>query len=145
MNGWHEDPQPLVDRLNRVAEVVYGQANTKQVERTAIIAALGDMDEEDVEDALHNRFQLDHRVAASSLIIFQANTSHFVSLVTVMAALRRSRSPCCGFGDMNIASPCTTDLVNDGIEAYGRCVGHGGMPVDRGRAPDIKDCRCLLR
>jgi hypothetical protein len=32
--------------------------------------------------------------------------------------------------------------VNEGIEAYGRCIGHGGMPVERG-APDILDCRCL--
>jgi hypothetical protein len=34
--------------------------------------------------------------------------------------------------------------VGDGIEAYGRCVGNGGMPVDRGHPPDIKDCRCLF-
>ena len=33
--------------------------------------------------------------------------------------------------------------VKDGIEAYGRCVGHGGMPVGRGAAPDILDCRWL--
>jgi hypothetical protein len=33
--------------------------------------------------------------------------------------------------------------VARGIEAYGRCVGHGGMPVDRG-SPDILDCRCLF-
>ena len=33
--------------------------------------------------------------------------------------------------------------VKDGIEAYGRCVGHGGMPVGRGAAPDIPDCRWL--
>jgi hypothetical protein len=33
--------------------------------------------------------------------------------------------------------------VKNGIEAYGRCLGHGGMPVGRGAAPDIKDCRCL--
>ena len=29
--------------------------------------------------------------------------------------------------------------VRDGIEAYGRCIGHGGMPVERGEAPDL-DC-----
>jgi len=34
--------------------------------------------------------------------------------------------------------------VGDGIEAYGRCVGHGGMPVERGHAPDIKECPCLF-
>ena len=28
--------------------------------------------------------------------------------------------------------------VADGIEAHGRCVGHGGMPVERGDAPDIE-------
>jgi hypothetical protein len=28
--------------------------------------------------------------------------------------------------------------VPDGIEAYGRCIGHGGMPVERGDAPDIE-------
>ena len=33
--------------------------------------------------------------------------------------------------------------VKDGIEAYGRCLGHGGMPVGRGSTPDIKDCRWL--
>jgi Calcineurin-like phosphoesterase len=33
--------------------------------------------------------------------------------------------------------------VKDGIEAYGRCMGHGGMPVGRGTAPDITDCRWL--
>jgi hypothetical protein len=33
--------------------------------------------------------------------------------------------------------------VQDGIDSYGRCIGHGGMPVERGRAPDIKDCRWL--
>lgn len=33
--------------------------------------------------------------------------------------------------------------VKDGIEAYGRCMGHGGMPVTRGRRPDILDCRWL--
>jgi hypothetical protein len=27
--------------------------------------------------------------------------------------------------------------VKDGIEAHGRCIGHGGMPVERGRPPDI--------
>jgi hypothetical protein len=33
--------------------------------------------------------------------------------------------------------------VKEGIEAYGRCMGHGGMPVERGVAPDILDCRWL--
>jgi hypothetical protein len=33
--------------------------------------------------------------------------------------------------------------VKEGIEAYGRCIGHGGMPVGRGAAPDIPDCRWL--
>ncbi|MGB6876961.1 MAG: metallophosphoesterase [Candidatus Acidiferrales bacterium] len=33
--------------------------------------------------------------------------------------------------------------VKDGVEAYGRCIGHGGMPVERGAAPDILDCRWL--
>ena len=33
--------------------------------------------------------------------------------------------------------------VKDGIEAYGRCIGHGGMPVTRGAPPDILDCRWL--
>ncbi len=33
--------------------------------------------------------------------------------------------------------------VQDGITAYGRCVGHGGMPVSRGVEPDIEDCRWL--
>jgi hypothetical protein len=33
--------------------------------------------------------------------------------------------------------------VQGGIEAHGRCVGHGGMPVERGAAPDIPDCKCL--
>ena len=33
--------------------------------------------------------------------------------------------------------------VKEGIEAYGRCMGHGGMPVERGAAPDILDCRWL--
>ena len=28
--------------------------------------------------------------------------------------------------------------VPDGIEAHGRCVGHGGMPVERGHAPDLE-------
>jgi len=31
-----------------------------------------------------------------------------------------------------------------GIQAFGRCVGHGGMPVNRGTAPDITDCNCVL-
>jgi hypothetical protein len=33
--------------------------------------------------------------------------------------------------------------VDQGVEAYGRCIGHGGMPVERGNAPDIHDCRWL--
>ena len=33
--------------------------------------------------------------------------------------------------------------VNQGVEAHGRCIGHGGMPVERGHAPDIDDCRWL--
>jgi hypothetical protein len=33
--------------------------------------------------------------------------------------------------------------VKDGIATYGRCIGHGGMPVERGKAPDIKECRWL--
>ena len=33
--------------------------------------------------------------------------------------------------------------VRDGIQTYGRCVGHGGMPVERGAEPDINDCRWL--
>jgi hypothetical protein len=28
--------------------------------------------------------------------------------------------------------------VPQGIEAYGRCIGHGGMPVERGKEPDIE-------
>ncbi len=32
--------------------------------------------------------------------------------------------------------------VPGGIETYGRCIGHGGMPVERGR-PDIPDSRWL--
>lgn len=32
--------------------------------------------------------------------------------------------------------------VNRGIEAHGRCIGHGGMPVERGREPDL-DCPWL--
>ena len=31
--------------------------------------------------------------------------------------------------------------VKDGVESYGRCIGHGGMPVERGARPDIPDCR----
>jgi hypothetical protein len=27
--------------------------------------------------------------------------------------------------------------VRDGIEAHGRCIGHGGMPVERGKMPDL--------
>jgi hypothetical protein len=33
--------------------------------------------------------------------------------------------------------------VKNGIEAYGRCMGHGGMPVERGATPDILDCKWL--
>jgi hypothetical protein len=33
--------------------------------------------------------------------------------------------------------------ARDGIESYGRCIGHGGMPVERGTAPDIQACRWL--
>ncbi len=32
----------------------------------------------------------------------------------------------------------------NGITAFGRCVGHGGMPLSRGAKPDIKDCDCVL-
>lgn len=32
--------------------------------------------------------------------------------------------------------------VPEGIEAYGRCIGHGGMPVERGQLPDL-DCPWL--
>ena len=32
--------------------------------------------------------------------------------------------------------------VEEGVEAYGRCIGHGGMPVERGKLPDI-DCPWL--
>jgi hypothetical protein len=28
--------------------------------------------------------------------------------------------------------------VRGGLEAYGRCIGHGGMPVERGKSPDIE-------
>lgn len=28
--------------------------------------------------------------------------------------------------------------VEKGIEAYGRCVGHGGMPVEHGKPPDLE-------
>jgi hypothetical protein len=33
--------------------------------------------------------------------------------------------------------------VEGGIPAYGRCIGHGGMPVERGALPDINECRWL--
>jgi len=33
--------------------------------------------------------------------------------------------------------------VAGGIPSYGRCVGHGGMPVERGKLPDIDECRWL--
>jgi hypothetical protein len=28
--------------------------------------------------------------------------------------------------------------IRNGIEAYGRCIGHAGMPVERGKMPDLK-------
>jgi calcineurin-like phosphoesterase family protein len=34
--------------------------------------------------------------------------------------------------------------VENGIQAFGRCIGHGGMPVDRAKQPDILDCNCIL-
>jgi hypothetical protein len=34
--------------------------------------------------------------------------------------------------------------IKGGIDAYGRCLGHGGMPVDRGHAPDVTDCKCIF-
>ena len=34
--------------------------------------------------------------------------------------------------------------TSDGIQAFGRCIGHGGMPVDRTAIPDITDCNCVL-
>jgi hypothetical protein len=34
--------------------------------------------------------------------------------------------------------------TGDGIQAFGRCIGHGGMPVDRDALPDITDCNCVL-
>jgi len=33
--------------------------------------------------------------------------------------------------------------VPRGIETYGRCIGHGGMPVERGLEPDIEECPLL--
>lgn len=33
--------------------------------------------------------------------------------------------------------------VDNGVPTYGRCIGHGGMPVERGAQPDIDDCRWL--
>jgi Calcineurin-like phosphoesterase len=33
--------------------------------------------------------------------------------------------------------------VPGGIETYGRCIGHGGMPVERGSEPDIEECRLV--
>jgi hypothetical protein len=33
--------------------------------------------------------------------------------------------------------------VEGGIPTYGRCIGHGGMPVDRGTLPDLNECRWL--
>ncbi len=33
--------------------------------------------------------------------------------------------------------------VEGGIPTYGRCIGHGGMPVERGALPDINECRWL--
>jgi Calcineurin-like phosphoesterase len=32
--------------------------------------------------------------------------------------------------------------VPEGIQTYGRCIGHGGMPVERGKPPDL-DCPWL--
>lgn len=34
--------------------------------------------------------------------------------------------------------------ASNGINAFGRCIGHGGMPVSRGVVPDINDCNCVL-
>jgi hypothetical protein len=34
--------------------------------------------------------------------------------------------------------------IGEGIQAFGRCVGHGGMPVNRGTVPDITDYNCVL-
>ena len=33
--------------------------------------------------------------------------------------------------------------VAGGLKVHGRCIGHGGMPVERGASPDIHDCRWL--
>jgi hypothetical protein len=33
--------------------------------------------------------------------------------------------------------------VPGGVSCYGRCIGHGGMPVERGAMPDIQECRWL--
>jgi hypothetical protein len=33
--------------------------------------------------------------------------------------------------------------VEGSVPTYGRCIGHGGMPVDRGTLPDINECRWL--
>jgi hypothetical protein len=33
--------------------------------------------------------------------------------------------------------------VKNGLGAYGRCIGHGGMPVERGREPDIAESPLL--
>jgi hypothetical protein len=33
--------------------------------------------------------------------------------------------------------------VAGGIPCHGRCIGHGGMPVERGTLPDIEECRWL--
>jgi hypothetical protein len=34
--------------------------------------------------------------------------------------------------------------ISGGVQAFGRCLGHGGMPVDRTATPDITDCNCVL-
>jgi len=34
--------------------------------------------------------------------------------------------------------------VPEVVQAFGRCIGHGGMPVDRHKTPDITDCRCVV-
>src|SRR5580704_12833143 len=49
-----------------------------------------------------------------------------------------------GFGDTSISSQFTINTPSPGgIEAYGRCIGHGGMPVERGVEPDMEECRLL--
>jgi len=34
--------------------------------------------------------------------------------------------------------------TQNGINAFGRCIGHGGMPVKRGVKPDIDECGCVV-